>query len=990
MLTATIVRIIEFCTRHAWQVIVAGLVLAVVSGAYAARNFAITSDINALLSPNLEWRKRERSFEQAFGRFELIVAVVTAPTPELTSKATSALADKLSANKDRFRAVTQVGGGDFFTRSGLLYQSPEELKTNLDGLKKAEPMIRDLATDQSLRGLTSGIDNALLAVRSKYLTLDDLAASFNSVSDALESIIAGRPTTFSWRVLAQRKAAEPSELRGFIEVRPVLDYQALEPGHAAISAIRAAAAEIAPEYQAKVRLTGPVPMADEEFATLKENAELNGIITLGIVLLILWLALRSSRLIVAVAINLFVGLALTAALGLLLVGAFNLISVSFAVLFVGIGVDFGIQYAVRYRHERHDLDDLTGAIRNAGNYVGAPLTLAAGATAAGFLSFLPTDYRGISELGMIAGFGMLIAFATSITLLPALIRVLNPPGEPEELGYRALAPVDTFLERNRVPIIAGTAAIVILALPLLYWLRFDFNPVNLRSPKVESIATYLELSKDPASNTNTIGVLSPSLKDADASAAKLAKLPEVSRVVTLSSFIPDRQNEKLPLIRDAQKALDGALNPKEPADAPSDEENVEALKDSDEQLNKFAGNLTGPGADAARRLAKALQTISQGNEELRKKTEQVFLPPLKIALEGLSTSLKAQAVTLQTLPPELVREWVTPDGRARVSVAPKGDSSDNEQMRHFARAVLAVEPAAIEGPISVLEAGDTVVRAFIEAGFWAMLSIGLLLWIVLRRIGDVLLTLIPLALAGVVTLQLCVLLGMPLNFANIIALPLLLGVGVAFKIYYIMAWRDGQTNLLQTSLTRAVFYSALTTATAFGSLWFSSHPGTSSMGKLLALSLICTLAAAVLFQPVLMGKPREAAPAGGVDNDSPDASSYPRSEPDDLVREALPQRLHPGTTRPSVVAPEAPRASAAVEPSPAGSAPEAPLPSSPPEPVQTSVAPEAPTAPVAEVPSNSSLPASDASDAESTSESSSPATARTPKRKPAARRRKAQ
>ena len=638
MLTATIVRIIEFCTRHAWQVIVAGLVLAVVSGAYAARNFAITSDINALLSPNLEWRKRERAFEQAFGRFELIVAVVTAPTPELTSKATSALADKLSANKDRFRAVTQVGGGEFFTRNGLLYQSPEELKTNLDGLKKAEPMIRDLATDQSLRGLTSGIDNALLAVRSKYLTLDDLAASFNSVSDALESIIAGRPATFSWRVLAQRKAAEPSELRGFIEVRPVLDYQALEPGHAAISAIRDAAAEIAPKYQAKVRLTGPVPMADEEFATLKENAELNGIITLGIVLFILWLALRSSRLIVAVAINLFVGLALTAALGLLLVGAFNLISVSFAVLFVGIGVDFGIQYAVRYRHERHDLDDLTGAIRNAGNYVGAPLTLAAGATAAGFLSFLPTDYRGISELGMIAGFGMLIAFATSITLLPALIRVLNPPGEPEELGYRALAPVDAFLERNRVPIIAGTAAIVILALATAVLAAFRLQSgefaqseggIDRHLPRAEQAIPHRTPTRSACS--------SPSLKDADASAAKLAKLPEVSRVVTLSSFIPDRQNEKLPLIRDAQKALDGALNPKEPADAPSDEENVEALKDSAEQLNKFAGNLTGPGADAARRLAKALQTISQGNEELRKKTEQVFLPPLKIALEGLSS-----------------------------------------------------------------------------------------------------------------------------------------------------------------------------------------------------------------------------------------------------------------------------------------------------------------------------------------------------------------
>src|SRR5207302_8839283 len=141
------------------------------------------------------------------------------------------------------------------------------------------------------------------------------------------------------------------------------------------------------------------------------------------------------------------------------------------------------------------------------------------------------------------------------------------------------------------------------------------------------------------------------------------------------------------------------------------------------------------------------------------------------------------------------------------------------------------------------ESGHTVVRAFIEAGFWALISIAILLWIVLRRFGDVLLTLVPLLLAGVVTLELCVLIGLKLNFANIIALPLLLGIGVAFKIYYIMAWRAGQTGLLQSSLTRAVIFSAMTTATAFGSLWLSSHPGMSSMGQLLALSLACTLAA---------------------------------------------------------------------------------------------------------------------------------------------------
>ncbi|MBV8937671.1 MAG: hypothetical protein JO095_17960 [Alphaproteobacteria bacterium] len=187
---------------------------------------------------------------------------------------------------------------------------------------------------------------------------------------------------------------------------------------------------------------------------------------------------------------------------------------------------------------------------------------------------------------------------------------------------------------------------------------------------------------------------------------------------------------------------------------------------------------------------------------------------------------------------------------------PKGDPDDTGALRQFVTGVLAVEPAATGPAVLMYEAGNTVVRAFVEAGIFALLAIAVLLWITLRRISDVLLTLIPLLVAGVVTLELCVALDIPLNFANIIALPLLLGVGVAFKIYYIMAWRSGKTALVQSTLTRAVIFSAMATASAFGSLWLSSDPATSSMGKLMGLALVCTMAAAVFFQPALMGRPR--------------------------------------------------------------------------------------------------------------------------------------
>jgi hypothetical protein len=251
-----------------------------------------------------------------------------------------------------------------------------------------------------------------------------------------------------------------------------------------------------------------------------------------------------------------------------------------------------------------------------------------------------------------------------------------------------------------------------------------------------------------------------------------------------------------------------------------------------------------------------LSKLSNADASVRRAVDQAIVGPLRFSLDQLRAELKPQPITIDNIPADLQRAWLAPDGRARVEVLPKGDPDDTAELRQFVTAVLAIEPAATGPAVLMYETGNTVVRAFVEAGIFALAAIAILLWITLRRISDVLLTLIPLLVAGVVTLELCVAFDIPLNFANIIALPLLLGVGVAFKIYYIMAWRSGKTALVQSTLTRAVIYSAMATASAFGSLWLSSDPATSSMGELMALALVCTMAAAVLFQPALMGRPR--------------------------------------------------------------------------------------------------------------------------------------
>jgi uncharacterized protein len=859
MLASAVAAIVRFCTRFPWPIIVLGLAAAAASAAYSAAHFAINTDYNKLISPTLDWRQRELEFEKLFpGHFGSTLAVVDAPTVELAAKASAELTQKLTAQPKLFTSVEDMAGNTFFAQNGLLFRSTDDVTRMTRGLRRAGPLIGTLVADPSLRGLTRALSLVFIGVQNHSTTLDALARPLSMAASTFEDVLAGRPAAFSWQELLNGHPPSTSDLRRLIELHPVLDYSALEPGKRSSDAVRQAAKDLdlAGKYRARVRLTGSVPMADEEFATVQQGALVNGLATIVIVLVILWMALKSARIIAAVFINLFVGLIITAALGLWMVGALNMISVAFAVLFVGLGVDFAIQFSVRYRAERHDIGELRSALTQAAIKVGVPLTLAAAAVAAGFMSFMPTDYRGVSELGQIAGVGMLIAYATSITLLPALITVLNPPGEAHPVGYRAFAPVDWFLQTYRVPVIVGTVAVALLGSPLLYYLTFDFDPIHLRSLKTESISTLLDLGNDPRIGFNSVDVVTPSLDAANAAAAGLAKLPQVLSTTTLQNFVPQDQDKKLAAIHDLAGSI-GPILQRSTNPPPSDAENVAALNGVADQLGRFAGDEKGAGAEAAKRLSAATRKLAAATPAQRATAQAAFAVPLEIDVGGLRDYLKAQKVSIANLPESLKRQWVAPNGHARVEVAPQGNTNDTAVLRTFARAVLAIHPDAVGGPISILKSGDTVVKAFIEAGGYAFISIAIILWIVLRRFGDVLLTLVPLLLAGLATLEISVLIGMPLNFANIIALPLLLGVGVAFKIYYIMAWRNGQTNLLQSSLTRAVIWSALTTATAFGSLWLSQHPGTSSMGKLMALSLMCTMAAAVLFQPALMGKPRE-------------------------------------------------------------------------------------------------------------------------------------
>src|ERR1700719_2561081 len=721
MLRSSILRTVDFCNRYAWWVIVVGVALAAASSVYTVRHFAIKTDVKDLFPHDLPWTQHAFEFMKAFPQPEMLV-VVDAPTPELADQASAGLAEALTQRSDRFRAVHEMQGGPFFQRNGLLYLPESEVTRLTEGLVQADPLLQTLAADPSFRGALSALDLGLMGVQYGQIQLHDLARPMAMASDTVEEGLAGRPTSFSWRALASGKAPEPEELRRFIEVEPVLDYSALEPGRAASDAIMQTVRELRldHDYQARVRLTGLVPMNDDQFAAIRESAPLTIAVSLVSVIVILWLALRYKRIILAVAINLAAGLAISAAFGLLMVGALNVISVAFFVLFIGLGVDFGLQFGVRYRAERHEFGDLRPALRSASRKAGVPLALAAAATALGFSSFLPTSYQGLSELGQIAGCGMIIAFLTSITLLPALLTVLKPPGEPHPMGFASLAPVNTFVHRHRFPVVAGTLLLVALASPLLLFLRFDFNQLHVRNRDAPSVATFLDLREEAQTGTNAIGITAANQSAADAIAQRLSALPQVAQTRTLDSLVPGDQEQKVKLIQAAADQIGGSLSPQQIASPPTDAQIVEALSSTSYELSAAANDRQGSGADAARRLSGLLLQLARADSGIRQRVEAAVVASLRPSLEQLRRELSPQRVPAQSIPADLKRAWLAPDGRARVQVLPKADPEDTGGLRDFVTAVLAVEPTATGPAEMMLEAGNTVTRAFIEAGLFAL------------------------------------------------------------------------------------------------------------------------------------------------------------------------------------------------------------------------------------------------------------------------------
>jgi hopanoid biosynthesis associated RND transporter like protein HpnN len=880
--------------RVPWLVVLLSAAAAAGSAYLTTQRLGIDTNTVDMLSADLPWRVENERHKRLFPHYaDNIVVVIRGATADLAAEAQRRLGAHLRAEPDLFRDVHLTGGGEFFERNALLYADLEPLQDLADGLEEAEPWLPGLERDPDLSRFLTVLDSMLIAARggsgeaaeqaeadsSERADADGSGSAvelLGAVGLAFESSLVDRVQPLPWRDLMSGHQTSPEELRRYLEILPHLDFDLLFPGEPALTRIRTVADSLG--LTAKdgvgVRFTGFVPMSEEELRSAAGGMKTAGGLALIMVGLILYAGLRSARLISAALITLLVGLVLTAAFAAIAVGHLNLISMAFAVLYIGLGIDYAIHYSLRYRELRTRGEANQDALQHTAGDVGASLLLSAVTTAACFFAFVPTDFEGVSELGLIGGAGMLISFATTITLLPALFSLIPfrpTPGEAPLVGGVLPRELASGVTRYRTAVLVGAAIVALASAALLPRARFDLDPLALRDPEGESTATFLELLRDSTAKPMTISVLAADRGEAEEVADGLERLESVEAAISLEDFVPGGQEAKLAVIERIARAVGpapAAAGASETADLPPDSDGPgPGPSELMAEVERFRRSVRGlelepDEIDLGRFVNFQIRSWQrrmddlppQRQERAIERVEESLVGGLGRSLADLRTSLAASSISEGDLPEELVRRWAAADGTRRVEVIPRADLGDEEALRAFVAEVRTIAPRATGEPVINVSAGEAVVAAFRRALIGAAVATLLLLLLALRNVPDASRVMIPLLLAGAMTGAATVVFGIPFNYANVIALPLLLGVGVDNGIHMVHRRRAGTApdrDLLETSTARAVLYASLTTIFSFGNLAFSSHPGTASMGRLLTIGMLAVLICTLVVLPAL-------------------------------------------------------------------------------------------------------------------------------------------
>ncbi|MEY3288039.1 MAG: hypothetical protein RLZZ419_281 [Pseudomonadota bacterium] len=852
----SVLLIIGLLTFFAWQ--------------YTVNNLSINTDNTDMIAPDAPFQKNLHNYEKAFSQdVHKVLLVVESDTPELTKSTTIRLGRLLRADKANFESVYIPTENSFFHKNGLLYLDVNDLQALSNNLSQAQAFIGRIAQEPNLTGFFSIFDDALSSANKNQELPVDLPSLINKVSQALHNSMNGENNLLSWETLiAEKKLSGQGSDKGFINVAPKLDYTQIRPAESAINAIRKAIAEIQQPGLpvVKVSITGEVGLEDDEIVGMSNGTFNACIFSVVLVLFILLVAYRSILFTIATLFTLALGMVFCGAFAAFSVKELNLISVAFAVSNIGLGVEYAIHFCLRYRDNLLHHVQREKAIRSTLISTGPSLLLCAGTTSIGLYAFVPTDYKGVSELGLLAGTSLFICLLITLTVLPALLKFIPVPVKSEpQTTHPFLATLAeklaTFTLHYAKPIAIATGLIAVLSVVLVFKVKTDFNPINLRDPNTESVIAFQNLNKDSDTTPMTLTVLALDAQKAKVIEQKLGALASVDKTVSLFDFVPSSQEEKLAMIDDMALML-GSQSQGFPVLKP-DNNPIPAINRLLKTIdNSLLGKTDAQEIKALQAFKVELQDMlieldtrqEPGRRLFIEKIQTTLLGTLPATMNELLTGLTAREITLEALPADIKERWLSKEGLYRIQIFPKKDLNDLDNLQEFITDVQLVAPETTDLPVIYWESMKEVVDAFKKAIAIALITIALLLYAIRRNVTDTLLVMTPLILAGLFTMASTVLTNTPINYANIIALPLLLGLGVDNGIHMVEKLHHSLSeaqNIYQSSTARAMFYGALTTASSFVGLAFSPHQGIATMGLIITMGIFWIMICTFIVLPAL-------------------------------------------------------------------------------------------------------------------------------------------
>ena len=827
------------------------LLAALFAGVYATGSLRLQGDVTELVDSDASFLRNYDAHKASFPQHRrLNVVVVDGQTALQARAALDVLIAGMATRGNLFDDAYAPGTDLFLRRHALLYLEPAALEQLVDQLAQAQPALAILARDPSLRGLAQ----LFARVQEEGSDPRALAPLAEIIAQSARDVSRGAGAPVSWAEILLGDTAPTRQLIIFQGSLAGDDGQVARAQAAAVREI-VTANGLVPENGVTVRMTGRGPLSSAELESAVSSIQTVGLVSLGFVAVLLWLGLGSLRAILAAITTLLVGLVLTAAFATFAVGSLNVLSLTFAVLFIGLGIDFAVHMILR--RVREGAADDVEAWSRVGRGLGPTILLCGLTTAIAFLAFWPTGFRGLAELGLISAMGMVIAVVMSFTFLPAmleLLRVRARAGHPEwKSAWAGRAALADRIVRLSKPISVAAIVVLLGATILGVQVKFDFNSLNLQDHDSEAVATLVALHEDGTITPYTLTVAADDMAAADRIAERLREIPEVGRVKTLRDLVPEDQSARFALLDEAMILLGPAVMSGRVIPMPDMRERQAAVVDLIARGKALAGTFPQSTFAQMSDALAALDGMSTDGEPAAK-LEALIAEDFVASLEMLRDALSAEPVSLESLPEALIARETGVQGQVRVVALPRDDLRDFAALGQFVRAVQADFPTASGRPALEAGVGAIVVDAFRQAFMTAAVAIFLVLVIALRSFIDGALVMLPLLLAAALTAGTMVVLGIPLNVANVIVLPLLLGMGVDNGLHVVGRFRESGSiaAVYRSSTPRAVLVSVLTTLLSFVALAFADHRGMASMGQLLAIAIGFILFATLIVLPALL------------------------------------------------------------------------------------------------------------------------------------------